>query len=233
MWHFKKILRTFGFAEDGFINPLNKNLMENTTSLWKSSVQKAFYGFIAFTVGGFLSGIASAVDRASSMASFMDGELSLGPSAFSIIASLIVIAGYVYYFIGINGMKKSLTGTPDFLAANNLYLGVLLGLIGSVVALIPFIGFLGTLCSFVGFIFMMIAFNKMKVSTTLPASAVSGSSKLFVSMLLALIGGVLGLIPIAGGILEAIMSIIVLIFGFMGWSAIAKSELQESNPAQE
>ena len=129
--------------------------------------------------------------------------------------------------------NKSLTGTPDFPAANNLYLGVLLGLIGSVVALIPFIGFLGTLCSFVGFIFMMIAFNKMKVSTTLPASAVSGSSKLFVSMLLALIGGVLGLIPIAGGILEAIMSIIVLIFGFMGWSAIAKSELQESNPAQE
>ena len=188
--------------------------MENTTSLWKSSVQKAFYGFIAFTVGGFLSGIASAVDRASSMASFMDGELSLGPSAFSVIASLIVIAGYVFYFIGINGMKKSLTGTPDFPAVNNLYLGVLLG-------------------SFVGFIFMMIAFNKMKVSTTLPASAVSGSSKLFVSMLLALIGGVLGLIPIAGGILEAIMSIIVLIFGFMGWSAIAKSELQESNPAQE
>ena len=32
--------------------------MENTTFLWKSSVQKAFYGFIAFTVGGFLSGIA-------------------------------------------------------------------------------------------------------------------------------------------------------------------------------
>ena len=200
--------------------------MENTTFLWKSSVQKAFYGFIAFTVGGFLSGIASAVDRASSVASFMDGELSLGPSLFSIIASLVVIAGYVYYFLGINGMKKSLAGTPDFPAANNLYLGVLLGLIGSVVALIPFIGFLGTLSSFVGFIVMMMAYDTMIVSMTLPALAVSGSSKLFVSMLLALIGGVLGLIPIAGGILEAIMSIIVLIFGFMGWSAISRSELQ-------
>lgn len=200
--------------------------MEQKASLWNANCKKAFYGFLAFTLGAIIVGILGYFSAGAAISSLATGSAS-GFGAVKIITlivNIIVILGYIYFLIGIKGMQNNAPSENDSLAIKPLFVGALLLVIGAGIDFIPLIpGFIIRILSLLGYIFMMIGFNKMKQSTTLPEMAAKGSSKLFVAMLLAVIGCGLGFIPLAGTIIEAILGIVVLIFGIIGWKQVANS----------
>ncbi len=199
--------------------------MEKAT-IWKSSVKKAYYGFLIQNLGSILAAIVGIIGAGAGIAGLLQGEIRVGPMILSILLGIATVVGYIIYLIGINGIKKATAGGPDAAATNNLFIGVILELVGAIIGFIPVIGLVGSIVGFIGLIFMLIGFNKMKNSTTLPALAASGSSKLFIAMIIGLVGGLLGLIPVAGAIINVILGIVCLILGIIGWASIAKSELR-------
>ena len=66
-------------------------------NLWKTSVNKAFYGFLAYTLlSGIIASIASLADSASSIASFASGKADFSLFDFSTIVNILAIVGFVY-----------------------------------------------------------------------------------------------------------------------------------------
>ncbi len=192
--------------------------------IWKASVQKAFYGFVGYTllsgvVGGIIS-LTSAAAGAASLLSGGGGGAMLGP----IVVGILALVAYVYYFLGIKGMKEGAVGSIFEEGAAQLYKGALLGLIGAIVSIIPLIGFVGSIVSLIGFIFMLLAFGKLK---KLQASEyiTKGAKQLWISMIVQLVAVVIGLIPFVGGIIAMICSIVVLVLSFLGWRNLSKSEI--------
>lgn len=200
--------------------------MEQNVSLWNANCKKAFYGFLAFTLGAIVVGILNWISLGSTISGFANGEMGgVGfTDVLSIIVNILIILGYVYYLIGIKGMQTNAPNEIDGLSVKPVFIGALLCVIGEGIDFIPFIpGFIIRILSLLGFIFMMIGFNKMKQSKTLSEMAVKGSAKLFIAMLLAVIGCGLGFIPLAGGIIESLINIVVLVFGILGWKQLANS----------
>lgn len=203
--------------------------MANST-LWAKGVKFAFWGFLVYTLFTIVSGIVNFATAGAAIASIATGSGAglTGAVVFKFIFKLIIIVGYICYFIGIVNMKKS---APDEVvpAAKNLYVGALLCIIAAGINFlpIPLTGWIVGILNLIGVIFMMIGFNGMKKSTVLPAEAIKGSSALFVAMLLSIIGIGLGIIPVAGSLIKAILNIVILIFGIIGWKRFSTSRIAE------
>lgn len=179
--------------------------------LWKESVNKAFYGFLALTLlGGVIGTIVSLVS---------------GASALPTIIRILALAGYVYYFIGIRGMKIASVGNVIEPGTSQVYTGALCALIGAVIGVIPVIGFIGSILEIVAFVLIFLGFGKIR-DLAKNANAAAGAKQLWLAMLLGLIGAVISFIPFIGGIIDMIISIVVLVFGFLGWKNISNSELE-------
>lgn len=198
--------------------------MENS-KIWKASVTKAFYGFLAYKllggVVGAIVGLASGAAGIASIASGGGGGALLGP----ILVGILALAGYVYYFLGIKGMKESAAGSIMGEGTAQVYKGALLGLIGTVIGIIPLLGFVGVILEIVGFVFMMMGFNKLR-QLSLNAMAAKGAQQLWLMMVLSLVSAALSLIPLVGNILSLILSVVILVLAFLGWKNFANSELE-------
>ena len=72
---------------------------------------------------------------------------------------------------------------------------------------------------------MLVGFYRMRNSISLPELAKSGAFILFIGMILDIVGSLLGFIPIAGPVVEAIISLAVFVLAFMGWKRISDSEI--------
>ena len=199
--------------------------MENKSLLWKSSVNKAFYGYLAYTLlGGVVGAIVSLASGAAGVASLVSGG-SGASLAGPIIVSILALAGYVYYYLGIKGMRDSAVDTQMAEGTANVYKGAMLGLVGVIVKIIPVIGFVGTIISIIGFIYMMMGFNKLR-KLSLTGLAAKGAQQLWLMMVLTIVGAVLGFIPLAGSVLKMICSLAVLFYTFFGWKNFSNSELE-------
>ena len=112
------------------------------SQIWKASVTKAFYGFLAYKLlGGVVGAIVGLVSGAAGVASIINGGgggALLGP----ILVGILALAGYVYYFLGIKGMKESAETTLMGDGTAKVYKGALLGLVGTLIAIIPLLGFM-------------------------------------------------------------------------------------------
>ncbi len=198
--------------------------MENKSQLWKASVNKAYYGFLTYTLlGGVVGAIVSLVSGAAGIASLVSGGGG-GALAGPIIVGILALAGYVYYFLGIKGMKESAAETVLGQGTAQLYKGALLGLIGAGVALIPFIGFIGAILKIVGFVFMMMGFNVIR-KIALNEQAAKGAQQLWIMMILSLVAVAINIIPLVGAVISMLINIAVLVFAFLGWRNFSNSEL--------
>ena len=97
---------------------------------------------------------------------------------------------------------------------------MLLSLIGALLAIIPVIGVVGGFVSLAGSILMIVAYNKLKNSSTMPEKAKKGWSLLFISALALVLVFVIGFIPVAGLWLSSIVSIFAWIMIIIGWKKI-------------
>lgn len=194
--------------------------MENKAELWKASVNKAFYGFLTYTLlTGVVGAIIALVSGAAALASLASGEGAggfLGP----IIVGILGLLGYIYYFLGIKGMRDSTVGTQMEDGTAKIYRGALFGLVGTILDIIPFLGIVGLIFNIIGFVFMMQGFGILR-KLPIDELAAKGAQQLWTMMLVSLIGIVLAFIPFLG----IICSVVVLVYAFMGWRNFSNSEL--------
>ena len=195
------------------------------SQIWKSSVTKAFYGFLAYKrLGGVVGAIVGLASGAAGVASIINGGgggALLGP----ILVGILALAGYVYYFLGIKGMKESAETTLMGDGTAKVYKGALLGLVGTLIGIIPLLGFIGTILEIIGFVFMMTGFNSLR-QLSLNELAAKGAHQLWLMMVLSVVSAVVSIIPLVGNILSLILSIVILALAFLGWRNFANSSLE-------
>lgn len=192
-------------------------------NLWKTGTKKAYYGYIVQLIISLVGGlIVSLATLGSAAKALSTGEVSF--SVLPLLVGLVSIAAYVYYFLGINDMKKSAASTSVEEGTSRLFIGVILSICGSLLGLIPVISIVGTLVSLAGFIVTWLGYSSIKTKAV-DANAKFGGTKLSTSALLSVIAIVTAIIPIVGWIATIILEIIALVFAIQGWKALANSEL--------
>jgi hypothetical protein len=195
------------------------------SQIWKASVTKAFYGFLAYKLlGGVVGAIVGLASGAAGVASIINGGgggALLGP----VLVGILALAGYVYYFLGIKGMKESAETTLMGDGTAKVYKGALLGFVGTLIGIIPLLGFIGTILEIIGFVFMMMGFNSLR-QLSLNELAAKGAHQLWLMMVLSVVSAVVSIIPLVGNILSLILSIVILALAFLGWRNFANSSLE-------
>lgn len=192
--------------------------MENINS-YNKTTSLIFKGVLLYTLCGIINGIVGPISSLSSAASFLTGN---GPGAlgiFSTILSVAIILGYVLFVYGINKLK-GLVYQPDQKAVKRILVFVTLQIIAMFFGIFH-LGIVKSIISVVAIIFGLLGYKGMKQSMTLPISAKKGASNLYVAMILSIIGTLLGLIPLAGAVLNGILGTIAFILEILGWKKIA------------
>ena len=81
----------------------------SSPAIWKDGVKKAYYGFLGFTFLDILAAIFSIIP--------VIGWI------LNIVVAVLIIICYVYFLIGLKGMRSSLVNLDDAAAVNNIYTG--------------------------------------------------------------------------------------------------------------
>ncbi|MDR0754065.1 MAG: hypothetical protein LBF04_01615 [Prevotellaceae bacterium] len=202
-----------------------------SSTSWLEITKKIFLGVLLYSIANVLYSIvdpiSSLVSFAGSVESFTMGSSSISGTAtfFKILTYLLFIGiagGYVLFLLGLTDFSKILEAS-DRNAVESVRNGAIIMIAGAVVDVLIW-GLLGLILYIVGFILMMMGYSKLKNSPTFPQKARNGASKLFTAMLLSLVGAIVGLIPIVGGFINAILSIIAFFFILSGWATIRDAE---------
>ena len=198
--------------------------MENLT--WQKVTKNLYTAVLIQAAAAVLGSIFEVINLLTAPASIAEalvtGEVGIGAlDVLGFICSLAAIAGTVWFFI-LLGQWKQVADANDAPAIHKLWIASLLSMIGSVLALIPLIGIVGGIVSLVGLVFYILAVNALKVSTTLPENALKGANKLFVALILKIVGVCIAWIPVIG-ILGAICAIVGWVYELLAWKDIANS----------
>lgn len=185
--------------------------MNNKQELWKQSTSYIFCGVLTYSVLGIVSGIVSSIGTASNFMSLLRGGGGT-PSIGSILCSVGVIAGYVFFFLGI--MKFSgVVEEKDVPYINKIKKAVICALCATACGLIPAFGALiAWALNLAAQILFLIAYNNLRKSATFPS--LEGAQKLFVAACLSFIPAV-----------NPILSFIAMIFMLIGWNKIRTAQL--------
>jgi hypothetical protein len=205
--------------------------MSSNVTLWLKTTRKIFLGVLLYSISGILYAIVepigSLVGGFSDAVSFVQrGSFDGGTNFFEILSYLClagIIAGYALFLLGLINFAKILDG-DDRKSAEMLRNGAVLMILAGLLPFLRLPGILIAVVNIVGFILMLLGYSKLKSSVTFPAKARVGAAKLFLSMILLIIGAVIGLIPLIGGIIGAILSIIAFFFMLSGWATIKNAE---------
>ena len=98
---------------------------------------------------------------------------------------------------------------------------VILSIVAVVIGLLPLLGgIIGGIIAIIAFIFEFIGYGALKKSATIGAEGQAGAGKLRVSMIVVLVGCILGFLPGIGDTIEAFLSIVALFLLFKGWTMV-------------
>lgn len=206
-------------------------MMENLQQSWKQTTASLYKAVLIFTVAGIASSVFTFVlaitATASVIAAFSSGEISTGGlglwSVLNIAAAVAVVYGY-WLFIRSLDLFREMVDPADAPCIGSIRSATILSLVGVVLACIPLIGIVGGIVNLIAWIMLLIAYSNLKDSATFPEGARKGASKIFVAMILGVIGWVVGWIPIVGAVIALILSIVSFFMVLSGWRCIADSE---------
>lgn len=134
----------------------------------------------------------------------------------SVIATLI---GFIILLIGLNSLKKMLDDKGNS-ALNLIFIAAIIGAVGGLIGWIPIVGLVAGILFLAAFIIQLIGYLQLKGSAAIGETGAKGANMLFISMIIALVGGIFSLIPGIGGIIAAIVGVVVLLMIFSGWKNI-------------
>lgn len=198
--------------------------MELNGAVWKTSTSKIFSGVLLFSLSGIVGGLFAVILALSG---------SLGAALWiGVLTGIATILGYVLYLMGLGELQGILQG-EDASAIAKVKLAAILLIIGACVSvlfsIVPLFGtIVGSIISgilnLVGCILCVMAFAQLKKSTTFPATALSGVSKLYVAYLLNLIGYGLMLTVILA-VVAPILNLVAFIMILIGWAGVKSAQV--------
>lgn len=154
----------------------------------------------------------------------------------TIMTGLAALIGLIFYFVGL-GKLKSILDDNGIQGISKLKIAVILGIVGVVIGMLPLIGgIIGGIIGIIAFVFEFLGYGALKSSATIGAEGQAGAGKLRISMILVMVGMVLGFFPLIGGTLQAFASLIALWLVFQGWNMIViglEGEVEKSVNSQE
>ncbi|MDR2120322.1 MAG: hypothetical protein LBP64_05540 [Tannerella sp.] len=193
---------------------------------WSKATTAIFNGILLYSIAGVLKSIVDPIESLMSIVGSVSGgnDVADGLTAFTYLLSAGIIGGYVLYLLGLNSFGEILEAN-DSASVGKIRTGVILGLVGIVLGLLPLAGWiLGGIANIIAFIMMMTGYSALKNSQTFPARARRGAGTLYTSQILLIIGVVLGWIPVLGGVFEGILGLIAFILVLSGWSTIKNTQ---------
>ena len=204
--------------------------MESNVQTWSEKTGMIFKGVLIYSIANVAHGIFEPINnimnKVNMFSSFAGGSSSGGGIGFLDIVCYVALAGIIvgyYFFLKGLGEFRPLLADQDGNAIGRIRLGVILGLVATAVDFIPLLGWVETILNIIAFIMMLMGYSALKSSKTFPQTAAKGASRLFMAMILLLVGTVLGFIPLVGGFIDMVFVIIAFFMTLSGWSAIKNS----------
>lgn len=195
-------------------------LMTQFNETWSKTTKAIFNGVLLYSLSGILYAILHPISKAGRALSFVSGTSGFsGLSTFCNLLLVCILIGYIIYLSGLSGFGKILPSS-DSESVKKVFKSVILVIVAEIFGFIPLLGWIGGILRIISFIFMLMGYSALKNSTTFPKRACSGASKLFTSMILLFIGGILSFIPLAGRFLQMPFDIIAFILTLVGWATI-------------
>lgn len=189
-------------------------------NLTQKAVKSIFLGLIIYIGFDFLDKITSIFD--SPVPFSMNGEVDVAGMVMPIIFSLASIVGLIMYMMGLKDFATQLDEVGSK-AIKLVFYGVVLTIIANFIGLIPLMGFLSGLVALAAFILEFIGLMQFRRSTSLNEIGSKGAGQLYLAMIFALIGSVVGIIPLIGAVPSFVLMVLYYIFLFMGWSKVKSS----------
>lgn len=134
-------------------------------------------------------------------------------------ASLTAIFGLILFFVGLSKLKKGLDNKGKS-GVSMLIIAAIIGIIAFIFDIIPTMGIIASILFIAGFVIEFIGFLTLRSSDDIGTSGEAGVVLLLIAMILGMIVGILGFVPLAGGIIGTILSIVGIILVFFGWLKI-------------
>lgn len=179
---------------------MEANIIQN----WNRTTEAIYKNVLLYTIAGICAAVFGMIPLMGWLAK---------------VFNILVVAGYTAFYLRIKDLSL-LTDPNDAAAMKKLTTGVLLYILGIIIAEVKLIGWIvSPILLIIAFIFMMIAYSQLKKSETFPNR--DGFKLIFVAMILGIVAGVFALIPLAGAIIAGIISIVVLILVLCGWKKVA------------
>ncbi len=191
--------------------------MEQNVQNWSQTTNNIFIAVLIFSIGSIAAGILSLL------------------GSFSFVRVLVwiveigVIAGYVLYILRL-GDLRTMVEEKERAAIGQIRTAAILTIVTAILGLFSLSGWIAGIINFAAFVIMLVGFNTLKKSTTMPEKARSGFNQLFIAMLLNIIAvglmTILSWIPLVGIVMATIAGILGII-GFImvitGWAAVKNS----------
>lgn len=197
--------------------------MENPNLLWQSSVKKAFYGYATLAICGVLSSLCT-------LLLLINGN-TLGVLPLYSIILIISLVGSVFYYLGVDGMKKAASyNSALYDGIAKLYKGSLwillsyaLTFVISILTILFSFAMLGqiavplsSILSLVGYFFIYKGFTAIS-KLPLDNYANKGAKQLKLMALLSIIVYFVGILPIIGRVIGLILLVAIVVYTFLGW----------------
>lgn len=137
----------------------------------------------------------------------------------TICTGIAALIGLILYYIGL-GKITSAMDSQGIAALSKLKIAFIIGLISVIIDFIPLLGWLAVILAVIAFIFELLGYSSLKRTAAVGELGQKGAGKLQISMILMIIGSMLGLIPLAGDLIEGIITLMVIYLIFNGWKNI-------------
>ncbi len=214
--------------------------MEN--KYWKETIAALIAGIWVYTLadiaGGFFGVINNIVGAGEAANAFMNGGSAGGFGFLDIICllcNILVILGYFFFFRSLFRFIKMQRNDADRANANKIKTSYILLIIGIVVGWIPFIGWIaGPVLLIISYVQQLLGYGGLSKSEVLPQNAKEGAAKIRTAIIWMLVGSVLGIIPLVGGFIELVITIVMFFYILKGWKliylgapAISEAEAEE------
>lgn len=216
--------------------------MENI--YWKKTVGTLIGAIWLYTLADIAASIAGAVNEILNpsgalgmIKDLMEGgsgapSLSMGDIIESMF-SILVLVGYYLFFRSLTRFSRLQSNKQDGEYVSTVRTAYILLVVALIVDFIPFIGWLASfVIMIIAYIKMLSGYSGLKKSATFPAEAHQGASTLYSCTIWTLVGYVLGCIPLLGGIIEGIITLVVFFMILSAWGRI-KNGAPEMTPEEE
>ena len=172
---------------------------------WNLTTEAIYKNVMLYSIAGMVAGLFSIIPLMGWLVN---------------VCNICVAAGFIAFFIRLKDMQM-LVDPADAPAAKYLCNGVLIHILSLMLKFFPAVGWiLAPIAVIVSCVFMLLGYNALKKSATFPGK--DGMKLLFIAMIIGIVGGVFGLIPLIGSVIAGICYIVEFVLVLLGWKKVAE-----------